>query len=243
MCDARLRARAGELERELGGVDDGARVGVEQAGEIGRRIDFGTHPSPSRKRPSPSAADSSSQPTWCGSVATDSMPVRCQSTSRLEPLDLGLHAVEVLHAHRVELVDLVGPPRLSVLKSVGQARVDEPAVATRRRPADAVGLDQHDALVRIALCGMQCRPQPGVAAADDQQVAGDRRGQARIVGPLDVEPHRSEGACGQRTFDQCGSRPWRRTPFPQLGPYGLTWASPSIRSRGPPVKPAASGQR
>ena len=102
------------------------------------------------------------------------MPVRCHSTSRPSRSISACMPSRFSRPMRVELVDLVGPARLSVLVTVGQAGVDESAVASRRGPADAVGLDQHDALVRIALCGVQRGPQPGVAAADDQQVAGDR---------------------------------------------------------------------
>ncbi len=121
-----------------------------------------------------------------------------------ERLDVGLHAVEVLHAHRLEGVNLVGPACLSVLQSVCQAGVDEAAVAARRGPADPVGVDEHDAAIRISLCGMQCGPQPGVAPTDNQQVAGERSGCLRVFRPRNVEPHRAEGACRKRTFDQAG---------------------------------------
>jgi len=87
---------------------------------------------------------------------------------------------------------------------VRQAGVDEAAVAARRRPADPVGLDQDDAEIRISLGGMQCGPQPGVSPADHQQIANDRFGCLRVIGPRDVEPHRAEGACRKRTFDQAG---------------------------------------
>ena len=110
------------------------------------------------------------------------MPVRCHSTSRPSSRDLVLHAVEILHAHRGESVNLVGPPRLSILESVGQTGVDESAVATRRGPADSIGLDQHDAPVRMAPCGVQCGPQSRVTATDDQQIAGDGRGRRGYSG-------------------------------------------------------------
>jgi hypothetical protein len=89
-------------------------------------------------------------------------------------------------------VDLVGPARLSVLGSMRQAGVDETAVASRRRPPDPVRLDQHDSPIGIALGGVQRRPQPGVTAADHQQVAGDRRGQLWMSGSPNIQPHRAE---------------------------------------------------
>jgi hypothetical protein len=52
--------------------------------------------------------------------------------------------------------------------AVRQAGVDESAVAARCGPRDSVGVDENDPSIRIALCCMQCGPQPGVAAADDQ---------------------------------------------------------------------------
>jgi hypothetical protein len=121
-----------------------------------------------------------------------------------ERLDIGLHAVEVLPAHRLERVNLVGPARLSILQAVCQAGVDEAAVAPRRGPTDPVGLDQDDTAIRISLGGMQCGPQPRVAPADHQQVADDRSGSLRVLGPRDVEPHRAEVACCKGTFDQAG---------------------------------------
>ena len=59
-----------------------------------------------------------------------------------------------------------------------------------------------DPLIRIALGGMQCGPQTGVAGAHHQQVAGDRAGQPWVVRPRYVQPHRAEGACRKRAFDQ-----------------------------------------
>jgi hypothetical protein len=60
---------------------------------------------------------------------------------------------------------------------VRQAGIDEASVAAGGGPSDSVGVDQDDPLIRIALGGMQCGPQTGVAAADDQEVGGDRPGQ------------------------------------------------------------------
>jgi hypothetical protein len=97
-----------------------------------------------------------------------------------------------------------GPVGFSVVVAVGQAGVDEAAVAAGRGPTDAVGLDENDASMRVALCRMQSGPEPGVAAADDQQVAADRSCQRRVLRPWHVEPHRAEGACCKRAFDHAG---------------------------------------
>jgi hypothetical protein len=51
---------------------------------------------------------------------------------------------------------------------------------------------------------MQCGPQPGIPAADHQQVANDRSGRPRVLGSRDVEPHRAEDAWRKGTFDQSG---------------------------------------
>jgi hypothetical protein len=45
-------------------------------------------------------------------------------------LNVGLHAVEVLLAHRFERVNLVGPACFSIGPTVRQARVDKATVAT-----------------------------------------------------------------------------------------------------------------
>ena len=198
-------AGAGQFERELGRMHDRTGVGVVQASQVGRRMNL--------------VADSSRRPSNCPSPCVGGVgePVDLMWFGRhrqhagalpfgVEPerLDVGLHAVEVLPAHRLERVNLVGPARLSVLQAVCQAGVDEAAVAPRRGPADPVGLDEHDAAIRISLGGMQCGPQPRVTPADHQQVADDRSGSLRVLGPRDVEPHRAEGACRKGTFDQAG---------------------------------------
>src|SRR3954449_12167950 len=64
-----------------------------------------------------------------------------------ERLDIGLHAIEVLPAHRFEHVNLVGPAGLSVLHTMCQAGVDEAAVAPRRGPTDPVGLYEDDTAI------------------------------------------------------------------------------------------------
>ena len=201
---AGVLAGAGQFERQLGRMHDRSRVGVVQAREVGRGMnlvaDF------AQAEPLPLAlAGCVGQPVdlmWFGGHRqhAGALPFGVEP----ERFDVGLHAVEVLPAHRLEGVNLVGPACLSILQAVCQAGVDEAAVAPRRGPADPIGLDEHDAAIRISLSGMQCGPQPGVTAADHQQVAGDRSGCLRVLGPGDVEPHRAEGACRKGTFDQAG---------------------------------------
>ena len=117
-------------------------------------------------------------------------------------LDIGRHAVEVRHTEALELVELLGPARLPVLGAVGEAGVDEAAVASRCRPPDPFGLDQHDLRAGVTFGGVQCRPQSGVAATDHEQVAGGRTGQAGIVRAGYVKPHRPEGCRGESACDQ-----------------------------------------
>jgi hypothetical protein len=110
------------------------------------------------------------------------------------PRNIGLHAGQVVAPHPFKDLDLVGPACFSVREAMGQAGVDEAAVATRRSPPDALCVDQNDRLVRITLCGMQCRPQSCVARAHNQQVGADGTGKSIVGGPRYVEPHRAEGA-------------------------------------------------
>ena len=185
-------------------MDDCGRVRAVKTRQVGRRVHLRAH-LVCVEKPTFSPACGVAQPVDLMGFGGDrqhagALPLRVQP----EALDIGLHTVEVLYAHLVERVDLVGPARFSVLGAVRQARVDEAAVAARRRPPDPVRLDQDDGAIGIAFGGVQCRPQPGVSAADDEQVAGDRLGQRRVIRPRDVQPHRAEGACRKRTFDQRG---------------------------------------
>ena len=76
---------------------------------------------------------------------------------------------------------------LAVGDAVGEARLHEPAVAPAGRRADLAGVDQHDVARRVALLGDDRRPQPGVAAADDAQVAALGAHERRVgVGLVDV---------------------------------------------------------
>ena len=85
--------------------------------------------------------------------------------------DRRLDLVQVAPTELLEDLDLVGPARHRVADTVGEAGVHEAAVATARRRTALVGVDQDDVGRRVALLGDDRRPQPGVAAADDAQVA------------------------------------------------------------------------
>ena len=85
-----------------------------------------------------------------------------------------LDAVEVLPAEPFQGVELVGEPVQAVGFAMSQAGGTEAAVATGCGPADCRRLDQDDITVRIGLLGLQCGPQTGVTAANDDQVGLDR---------------------------------------------------------------------
>jgi hypothetical protein len=103
-------------------------------------------------------------------------------------LDRGLDLVEVPQAELFEDLDLVGPAGHRVAEPVGQAGVHEAAVAARRGRTALGGVDQHDVAGRVALLGDDGGPEPGVAAADDGEVAAlgadERRVGVGLVGVL-----------------------------------------------------------
>ena len=116
------------------------------------------------------------------------------------PPDRGLDLREVLLPEPLEGVDLVGEPLLAVVATVGQRRRAEPAVATGRRPSDALRLDQHHVAAGVTLLGEEGGPEPGVPTADHHQVRRDVGGQRRPgVGARGrVEPGRRRCRVGQR---------------------------------------------
>ena len=96
---------------------------------------------------------------------------------------------------------------------MGEARRDKAAVAPGGTNGDLAGLDQEDVLARVALLGLDCGPQAGEPAPDDEEVAGrvageDLAGQRAIgaVGPEDGGAGRGEGGgcpprCGRGAHD------------------------------------------
>ena len=124
--------------------------------------------------------------------------------------DGGFDAVEVLPAEPFERVELVREPVQAVGFAVGQAAGTEAAVAAGRGPADGRRFDQDDVAAGIGLLGLQCGPQTGVTAADDDQIGVDRtdqRGQRRRCCWV-VEPEHGGFGLGQRPH-----RPWRPDRF------------------------------
>ena len=102
-------------------------------------------------------------------------------------LDRGLDVVEVLQAELFEQRQLVGEAGLPVGDAVGEAALHEAAVAAAGRRADLVRVDQDDIAGWVALLGDDRGPQPGVAAADDAEVAADRAHERGVgVGLVDV---------------------------------------------------------
>ena len=173
--DAELGGGAGELLGELRGMDQGDVV-VQQSGEVRRAVH--------------QCADLVGVEEGAGGLAQPGHLVRLGRDVELAgPLVLAvepevthgpLDAVEVLPAHPLEHVVLVGPAGPSVLLPVRDARGTEPAVATRRRPADGAPLEQHHPGARVALLGEHGRPQAAVATADDDEVGVDRARQRRV---------------------------------------------------------------
>jgi hypothetical protein len=89
----------------------------------------------------------------------------------LVALDRRLDLVEVAQAEFLEHVDLVGVAIHAVADAVCERRLHEAAVAATGGAADLALVDQHDIARRIALLGDHGRPQPGVPAPHDAQVA------------------------------------------------------------------------
>ena len=123
-------------------------------------------------------------------------------------LDVGAHLVEVGDAGLREALEVVRPAREVVGEAVRERGHAEAAVAARGLPADATGLDDDDVERRVTLLGEQRRPEAGVAAADDGEVAGDRAGQRRLAAGAAGES--SQNGVGERSSrarsGQAGSR-------------------------------------
>ena len=98
-----------------------------------------------------------------------------------EVAHVGLERVEVLLAEPGQDVVLLGPAGAPVLLTVGEGRLAEAAVATRGRPADRPGLQEHDRTAGVAPLGVHGRPEAEVAAADDRQVGPRRRGELGVA--------------------------------------------------------------
>jgi hypothetical protein len=78
--------------------------------------------------------------------------------------------IEVAPTEAFDDVQLIGEPVEPIGQTVGEASRAETAIAAGCGVADTVGLQEDHVQVRMALLGEQCRPQPGVAAADDDEI-------------------------------------------------------------------------
>ena len=94
-----------------------------------------------------------------------------------QPLDR-LVAVEGLAVERVARLLAVALDQLA--RAVLVAGMDDPAVARRRAPAERPGLEERDR--DPAPCQLAGRVDPGVAAADDDDVRGVRQRPTRSIG-------------------------------------------------------------
>src|SRR5690606_33528082 len=118
------------------------------------------------------------------------------------PGDRLLDGVEVAGAQFLQAVDLVRPAGQAVGQAVGEGGGADPAVAAGGGPPHLAALQQHRVPAGVALLGEQRGPQPAVAAADDQQVAGLGAGEgglgvrpAGVVQPVRGRPGLGEGLC------------------------------------------------
>ena len=117
----------------------------------------------------------------------------------LHALDVGGQRIVVALAEPFDLRELVRKPGHPVAEPVGQRRLQEAAVSPARAGAAARRLEQRYGAVRLLLLGVQRRPQPGIAAADDAQVrvrdAVERR--MRIAARQRVGPERPRHGVGK----------------------------------------------
>ena len=111
-----------------------------------------------------------------------------------------LDGVEVLDTETIQGVELGAEPAQPVGKTMREARVAEPAVATRCRIGGAPRFEHNDVERRVTLPRKQCAPQTGEARTNDgeitRRIAGEawlRRGCLRIV-----EPEHSGGRITKR---------------------------------------------
>jgi hypothetical protein len=115
-------------------------------------------------------------------------------------LEVGPQRREVLGAEPLERVHLVLEAAQPVGQAVRQRRVQKAAVAPAGTLAAAARLDDHDRPGGVGALGMQRRPQPRVAAADDAEVGLHHALQAgmRLAGRQRVEPVRARRRVGER---------------------------------------------
>ena len=114
----------------------------------------------------------------------ESTPVcsRCRVDS--VPLERREVAVVVLEPQLLDGADLVGKVMQPVVEAVRERGIGEAAVSSRRALGHGIGLEEHDVAVRIRFLGVDRGPEPGEAAAHDQQVGAlvSRQGEGAARG-------------------------------------------------------------
>ena len=191
LVEAHPELLAGRLQPpgQLGRVDEGAPVTVEQPGLEDRRVHLGLDRVLVEELDGAAVAGLELR----GRAEVVDLPGSRRDRQLAGPLELGvdpvarerrLDRVEVVPPELHQLGELGLEARVTVAEAVGERGLAEAAVATGGGPADLVALEEHDVEVGVGLLGLQRGPQPGVAATDHGEVRGGRADEGRCgVGP------------------------------------------------------------
>ena len=212
-ADAGREGRLPEARGELARVDE-RRVGpVPDAAEVGRRGDLGADRGLVEDLVLVAMAGEQ-----LGRLLDPLELVRLERDAEIagqlevavdaEAADVRDEAVEVLVAQPLELRQLVGEAGEAVLEPVRERADREATVPPARAEPDCLGLEEDDVARGVVAFGVQRRPEPGEAAADDAEiglgVAFERRlGLARRQC---VEPVRAQGRIGEGRMLRLGRR-------------------------------------
>ena len=175
--------------REASGIDERRTVAAPQPTEIGGGVDLRAHGGGIQQLDG--LAQFPEEPELLAELVEVTGGVECgghvDDPGALEvavdavALDGGLDLIEVAQAEVLEHRELVGEACLAVRDPVGEAGVHEAAVAAAGCRPDLVGLDEDDVTRRVPFLGDDRRPEPGVTATDDAEVAVVRSDQCRIA--------------------------------------------------------------